>query len=127
MSVIGQPPEGENWLTFCRAKVVAFYGRKLAKPLDKLVDIVVSALFTYAIHLIIHALLLALGIGEKDTLDKSVHRWVGYLTIGSYFVYVLHLLASDASEQASKAFTEIRGHWTRRDDDAGAKGKDAEN
>lgn len=126
MSVIGQPPEGESWVAFCRAKIVAFYGKKLAKPLDKLVDIVVSALFTYAIHLIIHALLLALGIGEKEPLDKSVHRWVGYLTIGSYFVYVLHLLGPDASEQASKAFTEIRGHWTRKDD-AESSRKDSEN
>ncbi len=112
MSVMGQPPDGGSWVALCRAKIVAFYSKKLAKPLDKLVDIVVSALFTYAIHLIIHALLLALGIGEREPLDKSVHRWVGYLTIGSYFVYVLHLLGPDASEQASKAFTEIRGHWT---------------
>lgn len=94
--------------------------------MDKIVDVAVSALFTYVIHLIIHALLLGLGFGESQPLDKAVHRWVGYLTIGSYFVYVLHLLAPDASEQASKAITEIRGHWTRKDDKHGAGHENSE-
>ena len=120
MSVRGQPPETGGWVAACRKKVRAFYERKLEKPLDKLVDIIVSALFTYVIHLVIHALLLGLGFGEKEPLDKSVHRWVSYLTIASYFVYVLHLLAPDASEQASKAVMEIRGHWTRQGDKPGA-------